>query len=318
MIKITAEKQTILVTGGAGFIGASLVHSLLKTKPDTFIIIVDNLITGTVSNLPSYDYSRWEFIKADVNDPHTVELIFNKYQPDIVFHCAALTGVERTLANPLMVLQDIKGIENLVKQSVKHKVKRFFFTSSSEVYGEPFILPLKEEETPINAKLPYAAVKAFGEVIIKTYGETHQLPYTIFRLFNTYGPLQRPDFVISKFLKAALENKPITVHGDGKQTRTFCYIDDTIEVFLKAMESNDTLYTTMNVGNDQEISILELARLIKKLTKSTSPIVHVPARKKGEVSRRKPDNSKMKKLLGRELTPLPEGIKKIIQAWTSK
>ena len=153
-------------------------------------------------------------------------------QFDYVFHYAAVVGVKRTQENPIMVLNDIEGIKNVLQLSKNSSVKRVFFSSSSEVYGEPVELPQNEETTPLNSRVPYAIVKNVGESFFRSYFKSYGLPYTIFRFFNTYGPNQSEDFVIAKFLKSALINEDITIYGDGSQTRTFCYVDDNINTCI--------------------------------------------------------------------------------------
>lgn len=305
----------ILITGGAGFIGSSLAEALVADQSN-FVIIVDNLSTGRMENLPPPDLKNWAFEQVDVNDYRSIEQVFKKYEPEYVFHFAAVVGVERTLNNPLLVLEDIEGSKNIAKLCVSHKVKRIFYASSSEVYGDPFEVPQREETTPINARLPYAAVKNISEVIFRTYGQEFGLPYTIFRFFNTYGPRQNSDFVISKFIRQALTGKPITVHNPGSQTRTFCFISDTIETILKIYYQNLMVNKTINIGNDEEISMLKLAETIKTITDSNSKIVIIPPRKEGEIFRRKPDITKMLSILKRPLAKLEEGITEIIRTWT--
>ena len=152
-----------------------------------------------------------------------------------------------------------------------------------------------------------------GEAYLRSYKQEYDLDYTIFRFFNTYGPDQSPDFVINKFISSALDNKDITIYGDGKQTRTFCFIDDNIEATLNAFNKNLIVNDVANIGNDIEISIMELAKIIIEITGSKSKIVHLPPLKEGDMTRRKPDITNMKKLLGgRKLLSIEDGIKKIL------
>lgn len=141
------------------------------------------------------------------------------------------------------------------------------------------------------------------------------MDYTIFRFFNTYGPRQSQDFVLSKFLKAAMNNEDITIYGDGSQTRTFCFIEDNLDVTVKSLENNHCINDVMNVGNDHETSVLELASKIIEITNSKSKIIHLPPLQEGDMTRRMPDTSKMKKILGRELTSLESGITRIVNEW---
>lgn len=301
--------EKILVTGGAGFIGSNLSETLSQDSTNE-IVVVDNLLTGHEEYLPAK--GNLKFIKADVNDRSEIEPIFKNNDFDYVYHYAAVVGVERTLKNPLMVLEDIQGIKNVLDLA-KDGVKRVLFSSSSEVYGEPVEIPQHEETTPLNSRLPYAVVKNLGEAFLKSYYHEHGLDYTIFRFFNTYGPHQSDDFVVSRFLDAALDGRDITVYGDGSQTRTFCYIADNVEATAKARAEQSFENQVVNIGNDIEIRIVDLARRIIELTDSKSKIVHLPPLKEGDMKRRQPDVTKMMRLLGRSLTPLDEGIKKLIE-----
>src|SRR6187200_685334 len=199
-----SSNTKILVTGGAGFIGSSLAEYLLN-KTEAQVVVVDNYLTGRQQNLPASD--RFRFIKADANDFNDISSIFQTFGFDYVFHYAAVVGVKRTLENPVMVLDDLLGIRNVLKLCKNTGVKRVFYSSSSEVYGEPVELPQHEYTTPLNSRLPYAVVKNIGESYCRSYHQEYGLDFTIFRFFNTYGPKQSPDFVMSKFLQAALANK---------------------------------------------------------------------------------------------------------------
>jgi UDP-glucose 4-epimerase len=280
------------------------------------IVLVDNFLTGKKENIPVSE--RVNFIKCDVNDYHDIAPVMTSFQFDYVFHYAAVVGVQRTLDNPVMVLKDIDGIENILNLCKNTGVKRIFYSSSSEVYGEPVILPQNEHTTPLNSRLPYAIVKNIGEAYCKSYYQEYGLDYTVFRFFNTYGPKQSPDFVMSKFLKAALAGKEITIYGDGSQSRTFCYIDDNIDACLATLYNDKYKNDVYNIGNDHVITIRELAETIIELTDSSSKMVHLPPLKEGDMTKRQPDISKMKELLRRDLMPYREGIKKILTTWQKK
>lgn len=305
-------KRTILVTGGAGFIGSSMAERLAR-DPDNYVVIVDNLLTGSLSKVPKSIHQNVKFIKADANDIMDLSSIFHAYRFDYVFHYAAVVGVKRTLANPVMVLNDITGINNVLNLSKNTGVKRVFYTSSSEVYGEPVEFPQNEYTTPLNSRLPYAIVKNVGEAYLRSFKREYDLDFTIFRLFNTYGPKQSADFVISKFLLAALKDKDITIYGDGSQTRTFCFIDDHLDATTNAFYNNLLVNDVANIGSDKEISMLELAKFIIKHTNSRSAIVHMPALAEGDMTRRRPDVTKMKELLDRDFTSLEAGLNMIMK-----
>ncbi|MFM7053224.1 MAG: NAD-dependent epimerase/dehydratase family protein [Bacteroidota bacterium] len=304
-------QRNILVTGGAGFVGSAIAQKLADDAAN-YVVIVDNLHTGTTQKLPVSRFGNVKFIKANVNDFKDISSIFNAYRFEYVFHYAALVGVKRTLENPVMVLNDITGIKNVLNLSKNTGVKRVFFSSSSEVYGEPVEFPQNEHTTPLNSRLPYAIVKNVGEAYLRSFKQEYDLDFTIFRFFNTYGPQQSNDFVMSKFITAALSNTDITIYGDGSQTRTFCYIDDNVDACLSAFYNNKVLNDVVNIGTDNEITILDLARRIIDITGSSSKIVFLPALKEGDMTRRCPDNSKMKELLNRPLTPLEDGVRKLI------
>lgn len=300
----------ILVTGGAGNIGSALVDRMVLRK-DTLVVVLDNMLTGSRNKLPQHP--SLILIKGDVNDYRDISAVMLAYRFDYVFHYAAVVGVQRTLENPIMVLRDIDGIRNVLDLSKNTGVKRVFFSSSSEVYGEPAEFPQNEHTTPLNSRLPYAIVKNVGEAFLRSYHREYGLPFTIFRFFNTYGPRQSEDFVISRFIKQAMMGDDLTVYGDGKQSRTFCYIDDNIDTVMKCMEQELAVNDVVNVGSDQEMSILELARLVVSTTSSKSSIKHLPALVEGDMTRRKPDITKMTKILGRPLTALDLGIRKTIE-----
>ena len=302
----------ILITGGAGFIGSCMAEKLAE-KPENEIVIVDNLRTGDLKKVPLSKYNNIHFIKCDTNDYADISAVFFAYKFDYVFHYAALVGVLRTLQNPVAVLNDIAGIENVLKLSKNTGVKRVYFSSSSEVYGEPVEFPQNEHTTPLNSRLPYAIVKNVGEAYLRSYQKEYGLEYTIFRFFNTYGPKQSRDFVISKFLRFAMRNEPISIYGDGSQTRTFCFINDNIEACTNAFYTNSFVNDVVNVGGTIEIPIREVAQKIIQLTGSSSEIRFVAPLEEGDMTRRKPDTTKMMQLVNRPLVEFETGLKHIVE-----
>lgn len=306
---------TILITGGAGNIG-SAIASRLAADANNFIVIVDNLSTGSLYKVPKRE--NVIFIKANANIYNDIVPIFGRYNFDYVFHYAAVVGVKRTLENPMIVLEDIEGIKNILSLSKNSGVKRVFYSSSSEVYGEPFEIPQNENTTPLNSRLPYAIVKNVGEAFFKSYYQEYGLEYTIFRFFNTYGPNQSEDFVVPRFIHSALKNEPIYLYGDGLQTRSFCYVDDNIDTCIKAMKDSNCVNDVLNVGSDKEMTILDLAQQVIAITNSSSKIIHLPPLEEGDMLRRCPDTTKMKAILGRELISLENGIAKLIQYYENR
>jgi UDP-glucose 4-epimerase len=301
----------ILITGGAGNVGGALACHLVQKK-QYHVVVTDNLITGSLKNLPK-EQENFTFIKCDVNNYNDLSAVMLAFKFDYVFHYAALVGVKRTLSNPIAVLQDIEGIKNILNLSKNTGVKRVFYSSSSEVYGEPVEFPQNEHTTPLNSRLPYAIVKNVGEAFFKSYHKEYGLDFTIFRFFNTYGPKQSNDFVISKFIELAMNNQDITIYGNGLQTRTFCYIDDNIEATTKIFEDSLYLNEVINIGNSKELSVVGLAEKIIRITESSSSIIHLDPLKEGDMTRRQPDNSKMLRILNRDLLTIEEGITKILQ-----
>lgn len=302
--------KKILVTGGAGNVGGALVEQLIRDE-NNFVVIADNLSTGYLSKLPPQQTGNWKFIKADVNNYDEISAVMSEHF-DYVFHFAAVVGVSRTQENPISVLNDISGIRYILELSRMLSVKHVYFSSSSEVYGEPVELPQHEYRTPLNSRVPYAVVKNVGECFFRSYQQEYGLPYTIFRFFNTYGPNQSTDFVVSKFLAAALRNEDITIYGDGSQTRTFTYVDDTVNTCIAILNKGLLVNDVVNIGSDKLMTVLELAQLVIRIAGSRSKIIHLPALKEGDMTRRQPDNTKMKEILGTELIPVEEGIRRMM------
>ena len=301
----------ILVTGGAGNIASALI-ARLAANPAHHITIADNLLTGDMRKVPLHLHNV-QFIKCNVNDYNDIAPLFFANNFEYVFHFAAVVGVQRTLLNPLWVMHDIHGIEHVLNLSKNTGVRRVYYSSSSEVYGEPFEIPQNEHTTPLNSRLPYAIVKNVGEAFLRTYHKEFGLNYLIFRFFNTYGPNQSEDFVVPRFIRQAMENRDITIYGDGSQTRTFCYVDDNIEACMNAHLTGKIENDTINIGSDVEFSVRELAELVIEITASKSRIVHLPPLAEGDMTRRKPDIGKMRTLLNRDLVPLETGISRLVE-----
>jgi UDP-glucose 4-epimerase len=301
--------KKVLITGGAGFIASSLTDALLATG-NYSVVGVDNFLTGKKEFLPRHP--NYTFIECDVNNLLAFEQALAGYEFDYLFHYAAVVGVIRTTENPKMVMDDITGLQQVFEYARKRRIKRIFFSSSSEVYGEPVHLPQHEYETPLNSRLPYAVVKNLGECFCKTYLQAYGLKYTILRIFNTYGTRQSEDFVVSKFIAAAISGQDIPIYGDGNQSRTFCDIDDNIEFTLRILEEELFINDVVNVGDDKLVTVNELAECIIKLTGTRSKLIKLPPLKEGDMTRRQPNNSKMRATLNRDLVPLELGIEKIL------
>lgn len=298
------SKKRILVAGGAGFIGSNLCKNLLDNNYK--VICVDNFLTSDKSNIESLlDNSNFKLIEHDVAKPLN-DIEFGKI--DFIFHLASPASPNkkspRSYINfPLeTLLANSAGTKNLLDLARK-KEARFLYASSSEVYGDPLISPQKEDYfgnvNPNGIRSVYDEGKRFGEAITMAYFREINLDARIVRIFNTYGPFMQKDDgrVVSNFINQAIKNIPLTIYGQGKQTRSFCYVDDMVSGLMLAMFSNETSGQVFNLGNPDEKTILELAELIKKLTKSTSEIVYedLPL---DDPKKRNPNISKAQKILG--------------------
>jgi len=308
----------ILVSGGAGFIGFHLCSRLLKE--DYQVICIDNLSTGLSENIkPFLKNKNFAFIDWDITKPlkdlPKIDAIFHlaspaspNYQSEISYHHLAL---ETILVNSLGTLE-------LLKLAQKDQAK-FLFASSSEIYGDPKKHPQKEtyfgNVNPIGPRAVYDEAKRMGETLTAYFWREKGLDARIARIFNTYGPGLRIDDkrMVVNFIVAALKNEPITIYGQGKQTRSLCYIDDLVEGLLRLMFYPNTQKEVVNLGMQDEHTVLFFAQTIKKLTASKSEIIFSQDLPEDDPIRRKPDISKAKKLL--DWWPkinLEEGLKKTI------
>lgn len=308
--------QNILVTGGAGFIGSNLCKSLLEDNKK--VICVDNLTTGDYQNIdPFIHNSNFKFIEQDVIEELDIDNI------DFIFHLASPASPNKK--NERSYIQ--KPIETLLANSLgsyrllelaRKNSSKFLYASSSEVYGDPKQSPQKEDYfgnvNPNGVRSVYDEGKRFGEAITMAYFRKFDLDIKIVRIFNTYGPKMVDDGrVITSFIIQALKKEPLTVYGDGKQTRSLCFIDDMVEGLREVMFSNKTKGEVLNLGNPGERTILELAELIMKLTNSNSKIIFEDI-SQDDPKRRLPDISKAKRLLGWEpKVGLEEGLRKTIE-----
>ena len=297
----------VLITGGAGFIGSHLADAYLKRGDE--VLVIDDLSTGTIDNIqhlksnPKFHYT----IDSVHNQPVTAELVD---QCDVVFHLAAAVGVKLIVESPVRTIEtNVRGTEVVLALANK-KQKRVLVASTSEVYGLSADVPFKEDGNLVmgattKGRWSYACSKAIDEFLALAYWREKKLPTTIVRLFNTVGPRQtgRYGMVIPTFVKQALAGRPITVYGDGKQTRCFGYVGDVVGALIKLMDTTESIGQVFNIGSTEEISILQLAEKVKELTQSTSEIVFVPyddAYEEGfeDMPRRVPDTNKINQLVG--------------------
>ena len=297
----------VLITGGAGFIGSHLAEALISRGDEVWII--DNLSTGSIENLaaikhhPKFHYT----IDTIMNTPILAELVD---VVDVVFHLAAAVGVKLVVDSPVYTIEtNIRGTDTVLQLANKKK-KKVLIASTSEVYGKGVDVPFSEDNDMVlgptqKSRWSYACSKAIDEFLALAYFKEKKLPVIIARLFNTVGPRQsgRYGMVIPRFVKQALLNHPITVYSDGKQTRSFADVSDVVTALTGLIEHKEAEGDVFNIGSPDEISILELAKLVKEMTKSQSEITFLPYEKAYEegfedMRKRVPDISKIKKAIG--------------------
>src|SRR5215813_3770915 len=301
----------VLITGGAGFIGSHLAEAYLARGDEVYIL--DDLSTGTLKNIRHLQehetYGGRLFVTVDtvLHGDKTLELVGTC---DIVVHLAAAVGVQYILDNPLTsIVTNVRGAETILELCSKFK-KKVLIASTSEVYGMQNHAPLKETDYCVygpstKSRWSYAASKLIDEFTALAYYRTKKLPVVIVRLFNTVGPRQtwRYGMVIPRFVKQALAHQPITVYGDGTQTRTFTHVKDVTEAMVKLMDIPEAIGEVVNIGGTQEVSILHLAEFIKDKTGSSSEIKVLPYSEVypqdfEDMQRRVPSTDKLKQLIG--------------------
>jgi UDP-glucose 4-epimerase len=297
----------ILITGGAGFIGSHLSDAYLQRGDEVFVI--DDLSTGSIENIRHLkDHPRFHYtIESVHNQPVTAELVD---QVDTVIHLAAAVGVKLIVESPVRTIEtNVRGTETVLSLANKKK-KKVLVASTSEVYGLSAEVPFREDGNLVmgattKGRWSYACSKAIDEFLALAYWHEKKLPTVVVRLFNTVGPRQtgRYGMVIPTFVKQALSGRPITVYGDGKQSRCFGYVGDVVGALIKLADHPDAVGKVFNIGSNEEITILGLAERVKKLTQSNSEIVFLPydeAYEEGfeDMPRRVPDISKVNALIG--------------------
>lgn len=298
-----------LITGGAGFVGSHLAELLLGQGHEVFVL--DNLSTGSIDNIVHLKgHKRFHYtIDSVTNEPVLAELVD---QADVVFHLAAAVGVKLIVEQPVHTIEtNVKGTEVVLTHANKKK-KLVLIASTSEVYGKSTAVPFSEEAdlvmgSTVKHRWAYACSKAIDEFLALAYWKEKKLPVVIVRLFNTVGPRQTGQYgmVIPNFVRQALAGQPITVFGDGTQTRSFTYVGDVVEALAKLVQEPRAIGRVFNVGNTEEISIRALAERVRTLARSASEIVTIPydqAYEAGfeDMPRRVPDISRIHDLIGFE------------------
>jgi len=310
-----------LVTGGSGFIGSHLCETLVK-RGDS-VSVIDNLSTG--SNQLSHGI---DFIEGSIFDQDLMaKLISNS---DYVLHLAAAVGVFNIVNKPLeSLMTNIKGTEIILELCAKYN-KPILITSTSEVYGKNNNVPLSEDSdrvlgSPLLSRWSYSEAKAVDESMAYFYYQEKGLEVRIVRLFNTVGPRQVGHYgmVVPRFINAALKNEPLSVYGSGDQIRCFCHVEDAVRALLLVIDSDKAIGQVFNIGNNQQISIMELAKKVIEVTGSSSEIEQIPYEKAypagfEDMQRRVPDISKIKQVLGWEPVIYLDQIIKDIATFNSK
>lgn len=315
------SRKRVLVTGGAGFIGSHLVDQLIRLGAS--VTVVDNFITGNKANLTEATESDdFGLIEADASRPPKDYLSAGDAF-EFIFHLASPASPRGFIDRPVETyLVNAFGTHYLAEYAIQSNA-RILFASTSEIYGDPKEHPQKEaywgNVNPIGIRACYDESKRFGEMVLTTLARERVLDARIVRIFNTYGPRMDPKDgrVVPNFILQALKNEPMTVHGDGTQTRSFCYVSDLVKYILRAMLVKDRHNLPINIGNDDEYTVLDFARKIKQLTGSRAEIVFVD-RPEDDPNQRRPDLTRAKKILRyHPQVSLDEGLKLTIDYFRS-
>ena len=317
-----------LITGGAGFIGSHLAEALLAAGAE--VTIVDDLSTGSIENIEHLkEHEKFSYsIESLRNRPHLAELVD---RADVIFHLAAAVGVRLIIESPVRTIEtNVNGTEQVLALAAK-KRKKVLLTSTSEVYGKSNKVPFGEDDDLVlgptaKSRWSYACSKALDEFLALAYWREKHVPVVIVRLFNTVGPRQtgRYGMVIPNFVRQALRDQPITVFGDGNQSRCFSWVGDVVGALIRLAEHPDAVGQVFNVGGDEEISIGGLANRVKAVTRSRSPIEFVDYTRAYEdgfedMPRRVPDLTKIRRLIGyRPTLGLDEILGRVIEYERSK
>lgn len=313
--------KTYFITGGAGFIGSTLAEKLLEENSK--VVVIDNFcdfydprikeenIQNVLSN------SNYKLYRGDIRDLNVLNRIFQENNVDVIIHLAAMAGVRPSIENPILY-QEVNGIgtQNILEIAKKYQVRNLVMASSSSVYGNCKEVPFKENMIVDYAISPYAATKKANEVMAHVYHTLYDMNIVMLRFFTVFGPRQRPDLAINKFVRLMLENKEIPMYGDGTTSRDYTYIDDIVDGIIKSIryvETHFNVYEIINIGNSNPVSLKEMIETIGKVLKVTPKIQQLPMQP-GDVDKTYADISKAKTLLGYEpKVSFEDGIQRFVE-----
>lgn len=312
----------VLITGGAGFVGSHLAEALLRRGNS--VTVLDDLSTGSIANI--------RHLKPDRRFQYVIDSVMNRAllaelvdECAIVYHLAAAVGVRLVVESPVRTLHTNVRATELVLEAAKKKRKTVLITSTSEVYGKATKIPFQEDDDlvigpPVRGRWSYACSKAIDEFLAIAYHREYSLPVVLVRLFNTVGPRQTGNYgmVLPRLVNQALSGSPITIHGDGTQSRCFGWVGDVVQALIDLSLHEGAMGKIFNIGSDEEVSINELASIIKDVTQSNSPIEHVPyeqvyGKDFEDMYRRVPDLGRIREAIGYSPT---RRLREIVQAVT--
>jgi UDP-glucuronate 4-epimerase len=310
---------TALVTGAAGFIGSHVCEDLARSG--WRVVGVDNFApfyprAEKEANLAEMiPEAREHFFEADIRDEPRMAELLAEHQVDLVVHLAAMAGVRPSIEQPTTYMDvNVGGTVSLLEAARKAGVKRFIFASSSSVYGSRNTLPFREDQPVQTPMSPYAASKIAGEAICYTYHHLHHIPITCLRFFTVYGPRQRPDLAINKFVRLMFADEPLPVYGDGTSSRDYTFISD-IVAGVRAAAERDLGFAIINLGNSQPVNLDELIRALESVTGLTAKIEHLPSQP-GDMQHTCADITRAQMLLDwRPTTPLEDGLRLFVEWW---
>ena len=317
-----------LITGGAGFIGSHLAEALIARGDDVFIL--DDLSTGSVENIRHLKSSeKFHYAFDSLQNRHLLAEMVD--ESDVVFHLAAAVGVRLIVESPVRTIETNVNGTQLVLDAANKKKKLVLVASTSEVYGKSKEVPFREDSDLVlgpttKGRWSYAASKALDEFLALSYWKEKQLPVVVVRFFNTVGPRQtgRYGMVLPNFVSQALENAPITIFGTGQQSRCFCDVQDSVQSIMRLVDSGKAVGEVVNVGTDEEVTIEDLAHVVKQRTRSSSPVTHTPydeAYEPGfeDMLRRVPSLEKLERITGfRPRTPLNAIVDRVVAHFPEK